>query len=355
MSDLASVASCSGGKDSTAMILHMQEYNVPHQRVFADVGHEHPWTVDYVRFLSERIDGPPIQIVKREFTQAEFDRKRQTIENEWPRQNVPRRLIDRALASLRITGIPFLDLCQLRSSFPAHSARFCTGELKIDPIEKAVYEPLWAEGKTILSWQGIRHEESAMRSDLEPIQRIMTNIHNKQIPPLYAVRPLLDWTVNDVFRMHYRHGIEPNPLYKHGFTRVGCFPCIYASKDEIRIIAEMFPEYIDILDLWEELVGLVKKGRDDATFFHAVTLPEVRRAPFYWVPALDHNGNPRTLPNGAWRIKKLRAPIDRRKHGIRAVVEWSKTTYGGKQMDLLPVAEVKPDMAESCGSWGVCE
>lgn len=62
------------------------------------------------------------------------------------------------------------------------------------------------------------------------------------------------------------HDVEPNPLYKMGFKRVGCFPCIMANKDEIYEIAQQFPEHIDRIREWEKMVGRtffapLKKGR----------------------------------------------------------------------------------------------
>jgi 3'-phosphoadenosine 5'-phosphosulfate sulfotransferase (PAPS reductase)/FAD synthetase len=47
-------------------------------------------------------------------------------------------------------------------------------------------------------------------------------------------RPLLAWSETDVIDMHRRHGLPPNPLYLQGARRVGCFPCIHATKSDLR-------------------------------------------------------------------------------------------------------------------------
>jgi len=52
MSDYQSILSYSGGKDSTAMYLHALEYEVPFRAVFADVGNEHPATLEYVSTIA---------------------------------------------------------------------------------------------------------------------------------------------------------------------------------------------------------------------------------------------------------------------------------------------------------------
>ncbi|MBK8262632.1 MAG: phosphoadenosine phosphosulfate reductase family protein [Nannocystis sp.] len=49
------VASVSGGKDSTALALLLREAEIPHVRVFADTGFEHPTTYEYLDLLRERL------------------------------------------------------------------------------------------------------------------------------------------------------------------------------------------------------------------------------------------------------------------------------------------------------------
>ena len=62
------VVNVSGGKDSTATYLLAMELGRPFQAVFADTGHEHPWTYEYVRDLPRRTGGPEIHWVKADFT-----------------------------------------------------------------------------------------------------------------------------------------------------------------------------------------------------------------------------------------------------------------------------------------------
>jgi hypothetical protein len=58
-------------------------------------------------------------------------------------------------------------------------------------------------------------------------------------------RPILRWSVAQVFERLRSSGIDPNPLYKHGFDRVGCAPCIFARKRDLATWAIRFPEIID--------------------------------------------------------------------------------------------------------------
>lgn len=61
-------------------------------------------------------------------------------------------------------------------------------------------------------------------------------------------------------------GIEPNPLSSQGMSRVGCMPCINCKKDELREIALRFPEVIDRISRWEQIVAQAAK-RGAASFF----------------------------------------------------------------------------------------
>lgn len=54
-----------------------------------------------------------------------------------------------------------------------------------------------------------------------------------------------------VFDMHRRHNIEPNPLYSHGCSRVGCMLCIHARKHEIQSVSKYFPDQINRMEEWE--------------------------------------------------------------------------------------------------------
>ena len=318
-SPFQTICNVSGGKDSTALYLLALEKGVEFRAVFADTGHEHPATLDFVNTLSSKTGGPDVETVRADFL-SRFPKKRATIANEWPRQGVDGSVVERALLHCRPTGNPFLDICILMSGFPSIRVRFCTTRLKIKPIEQQVYAPLLLAGVGVESWQGVRREESLARRDLEPRQTLAppARCGNKSAAELSVYRPLLDWTITDVWRMHRRHGIEPNPLYAAGASRVGCMPCIAARKMDIRTIAERHPAEIERVAEWERVVGLASKNAiSRATFFHAK----------------DHGG-----PGG-----------------IHAAVDWSRTVRGGKTYDLIPLESVRADLGTACGEWGACE
>ncbi|WP_084639680.1 phosphoadenosine phosphosulfate reductase family protein [Kaistia adipata] len=323
------VVSISGGKDSTALYLLAIERGMPFTAVFADTGHEHPATYEYVDRLADLAGGPPILRVKADFTEA-MARKRAFILGKWPAAGVPMERVERAAALMVPTGIPFLDLVMVKGRFPGAKSRFCTDELKIVPMWYGVQKPILAAGRTLVSWMGVRGEESLARRDLSRWQRMNPAPYSlrkgerdqAQGWRAYAYRPIHAWKRDDVFAMHDRHGIAPNPLYAQGADRVGCWPCIFAKKDELRLIGRIDPAVIERVEEWETIAGDVSK-RGEATFFC------VTDDPLY-----EHG-----------------TKVERGQHGIRSKMQWAMTAHGGRQYDLMARFEA----GASCSEIGACE
>lgn len=307
------VVSISGGKDSLATMLYAIEQEIKFIAAFADTGNEHQYTYEYIDYLEQKT-GVPIQRVKADFSRN-FEVRRKNIQAKWEAQGIPQARIDRAIELLQPTGNPFLDLCMLKGRFPSTRARFCSQELKHIPIHNRIFKPLLDVYDDVFSWQGVRAEESESRAKLVTLEEV--NEH----PGLWNFRPIHKLTAADVFAIAARHGIEPNPLYKNGMGRVGCMPCIHARKMEIREIAARFPAEIERIAEWENLVKDCSK-RGAATFFAQDKTP---------------GGNERG---------PLIAP------GIHEVVEWSKTTRGGKIYDVFWVEQ---DVKQCSSIYGLCE
>lgn len=311
------IVSVSGGKDSTATLLLAIERNADNlQAVFADTGNEHDATYDYVRYL-EQATGIPIRLVKADFS-SQIERKRSYVQTKWLEQGVSESVIDMALSVLHPTGNPFLDLCIWKGRFPSSQARFCTEELKIIPIQDQVYWPILRnEGHTIESWQGIRWDESRARANAVEREGIEPDAQR-----VFAYRPILSWTADDVFAMHKRHGIKPNPLYSQGMGRVGCMPCINCRKDELAEISKRFPDFVERLREWESVVSKASKWQS-ATFFSTSTDPTIGDVDVNYV-----------------------------EHGIDRIVDWAMTGRGGRQYDLVLASK---DEQQCSSIYGLCE
>jgi len=333
------IVSVSGGKDSTATLLLAIALEVPNLRaVFADTGHEHPETYDYVNYLSQAT-GVPIKWVKADFTErlaAQRSRLQRFVDGEIDTRGKYRWTPERARRAIELlqpTGNPFLDLCLSRGAFPSTRRRFCTDELKRDPLIEQVFLPLMGQGEMILSWQGIRLDESESRRIRLQGTGAFPITTDEVGGGLFNYRPILRWTVADVFEAHKLFGIKPNPLYVQGCGRVGCMPCVNVSKGELREIGSRFPDQIARVREWEAMVSEASKA-GASTFLPAVTDPVIKAA----IKAAKKDGQTFV--------------IDTAQHGIDRMVEWANTNRGGRQFD---VESLIVDLKTCSSSYGLCD
>jgi 3'-phosphoadenosine 5'-phosphosulfate sulfotransferase (PAPS reductase)/FAD synthetase len=311
------LVSVSGGKDSTATLLLAIERH-PHDEIraaFADTGNEHESTYEYVDYLEQKT-GIKIKRVKADFSDR-WQRRIEYVRDKWPGKGVPLEIVQKALVILERgpTGIPFLDLCVLKGRFPSRMAQFCTQELKTFPITEYTLD-LIDELGSVESWQGVRAEESPRRAALPE--------REDKGGGLTIYRPIHKWTVADVFAIHKKHGIDPNPLYMQGMNRVGCMPCVNCAKGELLEISKRFPEHIERIAEWERTVARASR-RQATTFFH----------------------------KGPVEAPGAMTPIEIMEVGnIRQMIEWATTQRGGKKIDLFALFE---DPATCSSAYGLCE
>jgi 3'-phosphoadenosine 5'-phosphosulfate sulfotransferase (PAPS reductase)/FAD synthetase len=196
-------------------------------------------------------------------------------------------------------ALTFDRLAEIKGRFPSSRMQFCTEHLKLKPQHRWIREHVLDKGFTFSRYAGIRRQESKRRSNKQAVE--WDDFYGC---PLY--HPIVDWTKQMCFDYCRHHGEEVNPLYAMGFKRVGCAPCVNSNKGDILEWATRFPQMIDKVRGWEKRTG--------KTFF----------APC--VPGLDMNF-------------------------VDQVVDWAKTTRGGKQYSLLVLQE--PAACDS--DYGLCE
>ena len=282
--------SLSGGKDSLAAALFLREQGIEATNLFFDTGWEHPDTYRYLMDYLPTVVGD-IQWVSADLPQLSEEAE------EWAKR------IEKLLDHPKGSPSGFVRLVLHNRISPGPKRRYCTRKLKIDALKKAFAQNPSPYRVNVV---GIRAEESIARSKLSE-REISTSLD------CIVWRPLIKWTTQDVIDIHKRHGIAPNPLYLGRSKRVGCYPCIFANKGDLRVVAED-PARVEVLRLLEE--GLTKLREKAGGKFGALLR---RRVP----------GDPD-------------APIDE-------VLRWSQTARGGKQFALFDREEM------GCVSWGVCE
>lgn len=252
------IVTFSGGKDSLASLLWIKNnFSKKFEIVFCDTKWESQITYDYIQSISEKLE-MPITV----------------------------------LSSKKYDG--FIDLALKKKRFPSTRARFCTEELKTKPMIDYILDEV---NDDIMVIQGIRGAESVSRSKMqsecnyfkyytEPyqtntmlveslsklekltksqakklkkaIERLRQgkedakfHTHRKKEVLKYMSehatdvwRPIFEWTAKQTIEYILDNGFKPNPLYKMGFKRVGCFPCIMSANTEIYQLSQRFPERI---------------------------------------------------------------------------------------------------------------
>jgi 3'-phosphoadenosine 5'-phosphosulfate sulfotransferase (PAPS reductase)/FAD synthetase len=306
------VVSVSGGKDSTAtLLLALQRVGRASLRaIFCDTGNEHEDVYTYLTYLEHTLH-ITITRLKADFAD-EIARKRAFIARDQRsgRRNGRKlrwtnKAKRRALAVLHPTGNPYLDLCLWKGRFPSRRTQFCTHELKRD-IAVAYQTDLIDAGYRVVSWQGVRRDESVARRFAKKGERVSRG--------LWIFRPLVNWTAAEVFGYCARMGVRNNPLYTKGMGRVGCMPCINAGKGELRQIGTRFPTHISRIADWERLVAQASK-RGISTFFAAPGRSDQQAA----------------------------------KRTVDIVIQWAHTTRGGHSL-------AEPIESVGCSSaYGLCE
>lgn len=222
------VVPISGGKDSQVCAeLALEKF--PKEEIlflFCDTGYEHPTTYEHIKFIESHYG---VQLL-------------------WLRSEP-----DAVYKLIRKTGC-----------FPTDRMRFCTDQLKITR-SKFFYSMLARiQGEGFEVWYGMRLGESAQRNErykshtpdsLYAPHEMLGNY------PQYLEKlgikfrlPILEWDEYEVFE---KLEDRANPLYKKGFDRVGCFPCL-AGGDRSKERAFAFDEVgkkrrIEVLQLGKEI------------------------------------------------------------------------------------------------------
>ena len=194
--------------------------------------------------------------------------------------------------------LTFSLMAKIKGRFPSRMAQFCTERLKLRPVRRWV-RAQFPDGDYEY-YSGVRRDESDRRK--RTAFRAFDEFYDA-----YRNNPVADWSKAMCFDFVKAHGELINPLYKLGFNRVGCAPCINSSKDDILNWVRRFPAMIDKIRDWEQEVG--------RTYFAPI------------VPGMDMNF-------------------------IDDVVAWSQSSRGGLQSNLLRVLN-DPPACES--SYGLCE
>lgn len=317
------ILSCSGGKDSTAAGLLLKERGLDFSAIFCDTGWEAPETYAYlrdvlpgvlgqIRWLTPEVRWPdrlPLLTLRASGADAA------AIEAEERAEGARLAALCEGYAQEieALVGVQYSAMVRMilrEAIFPSRVQRWCTQKLKALPAKRFL-SSLDSPTNVV----GIRAEES-------PSRALMPEREYDAAMDCDVWRPIIAWTLDEVIAIHHRHGLRPNPLYLGSAVRVGCYPCIFSRKKEI---AALTPVRVAAIRLLEQRVSELWTARIERRGEQASKLS----------PTFFQAEKP--LPDGSYH-----QPID-------SVMEWAKTSRGGRQFELFASGR-----DEGCMRWGLC-
>ena len=227
----------SGGKDSTALVLHMLDLmaaaGVPRERLelwhqLVDGAPEEPGFMDwpvthaYCEAVAQALDLP----IRYQWREGGF--LREMLREDAPTAPVTVQREDGVRETKGGRGP-----AGTRLRFPQVSAdlteRWCSAYLKIDVARRAVArDPRLRTGRFLLV-TGERREESPGRARYATVERHATSNAERRVDHW---RPILGWPEESVWGTMRDAGIVPHPCYFVGFARASCGHCLFQRANE---------------------------------------------------------------------------------------------------------------------------
>lgn len=178
------LVSFSGGKDSTVtshlVCSAMGTNRILH--IFGDTTLEFPMTLDYKKRFNKNEDSKGIRVITAKNREKDFE-----------------------------------NLCQVVGP-PSRVMRWCCTVFKTGAIQKNITSA-FKDKTDVLTFQGIRRNESASRSKYE------RETESPKIAKQTVASPIIDWLDFDVWLYILTTKIDFNYAYRLGYTRVGCWCC----------------------------------------------------------------------------------------------------------------------------------
>lgn len=121
---------------------------------------------------------------------------------------------------------------------PSDTHRWCCSVMKTAPL----YRLLKVEGSNkqakVLTFDGVRAEESTKRSTYERIGKGVK--HDTVI----NASPILDWNSTEIYLYLFKYNLPINSAYRKGMTRVGCLICPFSSEWNEMVASNCYTEQL---------------------------------------------------------------------------------------------------------------
>jgi len=148
----------------------------------------------------------------------------------------------------------YFDLC-LELGPPSCFMPWCCQTQKFAPLSRYINQHY---PKGVVSIEGLTRFESRQRMKYNRISS------NKAMPEKIAVSPILNWSAFEVWLYMLWKKVPINPLYQHGFKRVGCWICPHKNLSDFRLTEQLHPE---LMRKWHNFIfDYARKMKKDSAW-----------------------------------------------------------------------------------------
>lgn len=143
---------------------------------------------------------------------------------------------------------------------PSRVNRWCCSVMKTTVFRRTMKELHNTDVQPkVAVFEGVRADESTRR---EAYDRVGVNVKH---PNLINCRAIFRWNNSEIFLYLFSRGIELNPAYRMGLTRVGCGVCPFASDWSEYLIRRIYPDiskkYVAVIEEMAKNLGLNSKEK----------------------------------------------------------------------------------------------
>ena len=261
----------SGGKDSTALVLHLLELGVPKHKIelwHHDIDGKGPLFMDwestpaYCQAFADAFELPIYYSWKAGGFEREMKRQNSLtapIFFECPTE-VPGVVITRSCGGTRGKESTRLKFPQVS---PDLKVRWCSAYLKIDVGAAALRNQERFNNSKTLVLSGERGEESPARAKYKALEVDRADARSGKLGRhVDRWRPIIDWSEQQVWAIFERHGVVAHPAYYLGWARVSCKFCIFGNADQFASAFKISPTQGEHIAALEESFGVTIKRNE---------------------------------------------------------------------------------------------